>query len=86
MISPNTPGRDLNTHNRPDLDGQTPQNRLRIRTEHQGPCVVIGVAGEIDIATADRLGTIAVLAATPPSVVIDLGEVEFCRDAITAAG
>jgi anti-sigma B factor antagonist len=44
--------------------------------------VVVGAAGEIDIATADRLRIqviIAVLlAATPPSVVIDLGEVEFC--------
>jgi anti-sigma B factor antagonist len=44
--------------------------------------VVIGVAGEIDIATADRLRMqviIAVLAVTAPSVVIDLGEVEFCN-------
>lgn len=55
---------------------------MRIRTDYLGWCVVIGVAGEIDIATADRLRMqviIAVLlAAIPPSVVIDLGEVKFC--------
>ena len=65
-----------------DLDDQALENRLRIRTDYLGSCVVVGAAGEIDIATADRLRIqviIAVLlAATPPSVVIDLGEVEFC--------
>jgi anti-sigma B factor antagonist len=43
--------------------------------------VVVGVAGEIDIATADRLRLqmiIAVLAAISPSLVIDLGGAEFC--------
>jgi anti-anti-sigma factor len=75
MTSPNNLGRDG------DLDGQAIENRLRIRTEYQGPCVVVGVAGEIDIATADRLrmqAIIAVLAAISPSLVIDLGRVEFC--------
>jgi len=55
-------------------------NRLRIWTEYHGRCVVVGVAGEIDIATADRLRLqviIAVLTAAPPSLVIDLGGVEF---------
>jgi anti-anti-sigma factor len=66
---------------RPDLDDQALENRLRVRTDYLGSCVVIGVAGEIDIATADRLRMqviIAVLGVTAPSVVIDLGEVEFC--------
>jgi hypothetical protein len=38
-----------------DLDDQTLENRLRIRTDYLGSCVVVGAAGEIDIATADRL-------------------------------
>jgi hypothetical protein len=40
--------------------------------------VVIGVAGEIDIATADRLRMQVIIAVTTPSVLINLGEVEFC--------
>jgi anti-sigma B factor antagonist len=75
MTSPNSPGRDG------DLDGQAIENRLRIWAEYQGSCVVVGVAGEIDISTADRLRMqviIAVLAATSPPVVIDLGGVKFC--------
>jgi anti-sigma B factor antagonist len=81
MTSPNAPGRDGDLHSRQDLDDQALENRLRIWAEYPASCVVIGVAGEIDIATADRLRMqviIAVLAATPPSVVIDLGEVKFC--------
>jgi hypothetical protein len=72
MTSPNSPGRDGH------LDGRAAENRLRIWTEYHGPCVVVGVAGEIDIATADRLRLqviIAVLAAISPSLVIDLGGV-----------
>jgi anti-sigma B factor antagonist len=75
MTSLNSPGRDG------DPDGQAMENRLRIWTEYHGPCVVVGVAGEVDIATADRLRLqviIAVLAAISPSLVIDLGGVEFC--------
>ena len=88
MTSPKTPGRDGDPRNRPDLDGQALENRLRIRTDYLGSCVVIDVAGQIDIATADRLRMqviIAVLAATAPSVVIDLREVEFCDSTGLAA-
>lgn len=49
MTSPENPGRDGYPRSRHDLDQAL---ELRIRTDYLGSCVVIGVAGEIDISTA----------------------------------
>ena len=59
MTSPENPGRDGYPRSRHDLD-QALENRLRIRTDYLGSCVVIAL----------------LLAAIPPSVVIDLVRAE----------
>jgi anti-anti-sigma factor len=59
---------------------------LEIATEHIEGRAIVGVSGEIDLATVDRLIE-AVERSTPPggSVEIDLREVEFMDSAGIAA-
>ncbi len=63
-----------------------PPGGLDIATEHQAGRSRVGVVGEIDLATVDRL-TEAVEAATPPGgiVEIDLRSVDFMDSAGVAA-
>lgn len=41
MSSPKNPGQDGYPRSRHDLDDQALENRLRIRTDHLGSCVVL---------------------------------------------
>ncbi|WP_171064159.1 STAS domain-containing protein [Actinomadura soli] len=64
---------------RPDAAGP---DRLRVRSEVRGPCLLVEAGGELTLVTAGRLRE-HVLADIgrldgPPKVVMDIGGVGFC--------
>ncbi|MEO3811741.1 STAS domain-containing protein [Sphaerisporangium sp. B11E5] len=54
---------------------------IDIRVWREGPCVVVGMAGELDMTAVPRLRAeldIAMEEVRPPRLVLDLAETTFC--------